>query len=52
MLALGTGERHWDQACRRSFLSEAAQCRFTDPAHSVKAVHPEVALSLSDGWMG
>jgi len=44
MLALGTGEQRWAQAFRESLLSEAAEGRFTGPAHSVKSVQYEAAL--------
>lgn len=44
MLALGTGEEQWAQAFRQSLLQEAAEGRFTGPAHSVKSVQFEAAL--------
>jgi hypothetical protein len=44
MLALGTGEQRWAHAFRESLLGEAADGRFTGPAHSVKSVQYEVAL--------
>lgn len=44
MLALGTGEEQWAQAFRQSLLQEAAEGRFTGPAHSVKWVQFEAAL--------
>jgi hypothetical protein len=44
MLALGTGEQSWAQAFRESLLSEAAEGRFTEPAHSVKWGQYEAAL--------
>lgn len=44
MLALGTGEVRWAHAFRQSLLQEAAEGRFTGPAHSVKSVQFEAAL--------
>jgi len=50
MLALGTGERRWAGAFRESLLREAAEGRFTGPAHSVKSVQYEAALRLYYLW--
>ncbi len=44
MLALGTGDWRWAQAFRTSILDEAAQERFTGPAHSVKSIQYEAAI--------
>lgn len=44
MLALGTGDRRWAEAFRESLLAEAAEGRYTGPAHSVKSVQFEAAL--------
>jgi hypothetical protein len=49
-LALSTGERHWAEAFRTSLLSEAAEGRFTGPAHSVKSVQHDAALRLYYLW--
>lgn len=43
MLALDTGEVRWAQAFRESLLAEAAEHRFTGPAHSVKSVQYHAA---------
>jgi len=44
MLALGTGERRWADAFRKSLLEEAAEGRVNGPAHSVKSIQYEAAL--------
>lgn len=44
MLALGTGEQAWARSFRESLLKEAAEGRFTGPAHSVKYAQYEAAL--------
>jgi hypothetical protein len=44
MLALGAGDRRWAEVFRESLLQEAADGRFTGPAHSVKSVQYSAAL--------
>lgn len=46
MLALGSGEHHWAETFRESFLNEANEGRYTGPAHSVKSVQYEAALRI------
>lgn len=50
MLALGTGEPHWAEAFRDALLQEAAEGRYTGPAHSVKSVQLEAALRVYYFW--
>lgn len=49
-LALGAGEQRWAEAFRASLLAEAAEGRFTGPAHSVKSVQYDAALRLYYLW--